>query len=100
MYLVQLQTGGTVQGLYSTLAAAQQAVANHAAAMAQMANTPNANPLMEWAQIGNVSGQWAWVPVGTNLATAHPWFVNNTPCGLLTDVSITFLQPNQPLPFV
>lgn len=89
-YLVSLSTGGLVQGLYSTLQRAQDAVRAHYLMMngsGQQGFIDHVLDNMVWVQVHD---SWLWLPVDWD-RNRNPHGQNNTLDDVLTDVTITVL---------
>lgn len=92
MYLAEVFTGASSQGLYSTLQAAKQAIEAHAAAM----EVPNIEDMV-W--VDNYGGGFGWAPKDWDQSKLL-WGQCTAGNGIMEGCTITVLDLDEPLPFV
>lgn len=95
VYVASCFTGAQCQGVYSTLEAAQQAITDH---YALLTNHDTNVHVMFWKRLHD---SWAWLPKEHYTADmGNPWAFNNTPDGLMENVTITVYTMDDVLPVV
>ena len=100
LYYVSLSTGALVQGIYSSLDKAKEAVVKHYRLMADSGNPEYIDHMvqnMEWVE--TVHNEWAWVPVIWD-RNRNVHGQNKTLDGRLEDVTITVIELDRRLPIV
>lgn len=100
MYYVSLSTGALVQGIYSSLDKAKEAVVLHYRKMCNSGQPEFMEHVlqnMEWIEV--TPGSWAWCPIGWD-TKRNVWGQNNTIDMVFEDVAITAIELDYKLPIV